>query len=198
MQMTTIKLLSVLLIVISTCSISEANDSTFQKSLRIVPESKADLYKLIYQREQAEPVWVSIKDVSGNLLVNERFSKTDGFILPLNLEVVGSGTYNVEVRTKSDVVEETIVHTSKLDQLKERIVLQTNGSLMALVGFDLGMADLQMWIYDEESQLIHKESLEASEMIQKEYDLGELDTEQATVVVYHDSQLVLESKIALK
>jgi len=195
--MTTKKILAVLLTVIGTATLAEANDSTYFKNLRIIPQGKSDSYKLIYQASTQEPVYVSIKNGNNDLLLAKRFGKNKGFILPLNLEKLESGTYEVEVKSKSGVVTKTINHTSQSDFLREKIFIQKNKNQFRIVGFDLGVTELDLLVYDQ-SDLVFKDTITTQELVSKSYDLGEIRSGLVKILVYSNGDRLIETEIDLK
>ncbi len=197
--MTTKKLLVVLLTVICTTAFAEANDSTFLKYLKVVPRLGSSSYKLIYQSQTEESLLVSIKDAKGDLLVRQRLSKTNGFILPVSLRNVESGSYRIEVKGKSGSLTETINHTTQSDYLMERLFLQKGKrGQFALVGHDLGNSEFNLLVYDDQSNQIYSDTLLSQVLLNKRYNLGNVPSEWVKILVYHRGDLLIESRIELK
>lgn len=194
---TTTKLLAVLLTVISTTGFAKVNDSTFVRNLKVLPKTGSDSYKVIYQAQTAEPVFVSIKDAQGSLLLSERYARTSGFILPVNLENAKSGTYQVEIKGKQGSVSETIDHTSQADILKNRLFIQENKNKIALVGYDLGVTQLQVLVFNGNQELVYKDQVTTDGVINKSYDLNAIKA-GAEVVVYHENDALISKTIDLK
>lgn len=198
--MTTKKILAVLLTVISTTSFVNANDSTYNKHLKVVPRMGTTSYKLIYQSQQEEPLYVSIKDEKGVLLMSERLRRTSGFILPLNLQKIETGTYQVEVKGKLGSVTETINHTSQADYLKKNLFVQKgkNGQF-AVVGFNLGSTTFGLNIYDDQSRLIYSDRIVAEGgVLNKGYNLGQLLSKSVNMLIYHNDEMLIESEMIVK
>ena len=154
--------------------------------------------KLIYQAQEAEPVYVSIKNSRGDLLLNERYSKTDGFVLPLNMETAASGSYEVEVKGKLGTIKETIVHTSQADLLKERLFIQTKDGMFGVVGFDLGATDFNVLVYNDQSEMIYQDKVTSDGILNKVYNLEEVNSKWVNIVIYHEGDAIISSQLDLK
>ena len=193
--MLTKNLLAVLLTVIGTTAFANENDAS---RLTIVPQKGGDAYKLIYQSETPEPVFVSIKDQSGDFILREKFTRTDGFILPVNFRNVKTGTYHVEIKGRKDAVTETISHVSKSDLLKSRVFIQNNNGKMGIVGYDLGASDLYVEIYDSKSNLVYNDRINANGVLNKTFQFEKINSDWVDVEVYHRNDLIAESRVNLK
>ena len=192
--MTTKNYLAVLLTVMGTSVFASTSDSTFRKGLKIVPKISSNSYKVIYETPVKEPVFVSIKNSKGSLLVSERYSKTDGFILPVNLDGARSGSYTIEVKGKSSSVSEIINHISQADVLRDKMVIQkgSNGQF-AIVGYDLGEVELNLEILDAKGNLAFKDELKSQGFINKAYRVSDKLSGEAKILVFHENDLLFET-----
>lgn len=190
------KIFAVLLTVISTTAFATEKDSAHNQ-LRIVSKQGGDSYKLIYEPKISEPVFVSIKNQAGNIIASRRLTKNDGFILPVNMKNVESGKYNVSVRGRSEIVEGTLNHTTKSDYLKSRIFLQNRGGLFGLVGYDLGVSELDIKIFDNNGNLVHKDAITTNGVLNKTYKFKDIDSSWVEIVVYHKNDVLGKTRIKI-
>lgn len=190
----TTKLLTVLLTVISTVGFATDNESK-ENYLKVVPKIGGDSYKIIYQGKTAEPVFVSIKDESGRVIAKERYRKTEGFILPVNLENISSGTYKIEIKSKSNFTSGEINHQSRADYLKSRLFLQTKNGMFGLVGYELGVNDLYVLVTDDKNNIVYKDRFETNGVLNKQYKLDIKDSKWLSVAVYHGNDLLIKSRV---
>ena len=192
--MMTTKILAVLLTVIGTTTLAADKDSA-KSQLRIIPKVESSSYKLIYQSQKAEPVFVSIKDEHGATLVTERYKRSEGFILPVNFEDAKTGTYHVEVKGKTGSVAETIKHISRADYLKTKLFLQVKDGLVGIAGYDLGKTKLSVVVYNDKSEQVYNEVIRANGVLSKQYNFQTKNSEYLDVAIYHGNSKLTEKRI---
>jgi len=191
-------ILAALLTVIGAATLAKTIDSTGNAQVRIIANLHNESYKLIYSSETDGPVKFMLMDSEGQILYSEKHSNMKGFIQEFNFEGMPSGDYTFEVTSPSQTFIEAMTYLSRQDELAGKLKInEAEPNRLAVTASDLGTTDLKLYIFDDNQDLVFTEKLDNVDLVNKIYDVNQINSEWVNIVIQHDSETVAEETFAL-
>jgi hypothetical protein len=186
--------LVVLLTVISTSVFATGSDS-IQFQTQVLPSLESKSFRLIYESEVEQPVYIKIKDDNGRLQFSERY-QLKSFVQPFDLSQLPDGAYTIELQTK----EGKAVH--KIDNVSKELVtpelnfdLDANSKVARLQTEAPMGASTRLLIYDQEGVMLHKEDWVAGQKINRQYDMQQVKGTGVTFLLLNGGEVVKEKTV---
>ena len=119
--------------------------------------------KLFYKGSEISNVSINLYNQKGDKLISYTVRKTDGFILPFGFENLEKGTYTIELTDNSGTRIETFDYNYEVaSTLKSSIYKVKGGDKYSLQVVNEGVKPAEVYVYDNDRQLLHKFSSEFS------------------------------------
>jgi hypothetical protein len=155
--------LAALLVMTSAVSFA-GKDEPRRTGLAVIPVKGSEIFKVIYQGENAGKIKLNIHNASGAIVYSETITGLSGFIFPVNFSGLASGEYTFTVIDGSGKRSETVTYVKTVantESPKAKInfhvaKLRDGKFLLSVVG--AGTTVLTLKIYDQNSNLVHEES----------------------------------------
>lgn len=162
------------LILVSAVASAAGKDEPRRTGMVIVPVKGTEVFKVIYKGESAGKVKLNIYDSNTKLILTETFSGIDGFICPLNFAGLEAGEYTIELidatgKKSAKVTYNTRknakhVHVSKVSALADKY-------LLSVVNTSAASDEINVKIYDANSNLVYSETKEVKGHFAQVYNL---------------------------
>lgn len=147
----------VLMLVFATVTAIAEEPSTIK--VVVINQRNTGVFKVIYQAEQASDVKLTIYNVNGTIVYQERVSETNGFSRPVNFKGMRHGVYTIEV------VDNQSQRVHRIEYANESIVKNVHVARINETGKYLVAAadqhgeEVNVKIYDGMSNLVHNQNV---------------------------------------
>ncbi|MEM9856125.1 MAG: hypothetical protein AAF843_02140 [Bacteroidota bacterium] len=171
--------LAVLLIVGSVAYATNSNKEKETKSSKVaVVQNSSQKFKLVYLEETSGKVKVNIKNSKGLTVHSQSVANEDGFAQQYDFEKLPLGEYTFEIiRPDGSKILQKVEHKKAIAQAEIKAdILNVNDHKkyrLAVVKYNQKPVDVS--IYNEKDELIHKETISSETSFRKTFDLT--DTE---------------------
>lgn len=184
----TIKNTLALIMMISATVVMAADSARSTTWCRLVTVDDM-LYRVVYQSEKEENVNIQIFDKNQQSVYNE-IELTSSLIKTYDLSFLPYGTYMLEVTTTDyQYTEEIILGDISSFQLK----LEDKGERkVALVGTKKAGSDMNLYILDDNKDVVYKENFAKDSQVHKNYNFQEMRSQKVTFLLYHNDILISE------
>ncbi len=183
-----IKLLVVLLTVFSAASIKAKPESTASTAFcKVVAEQTDKMYKVVYNSPVKENVTIEIYNKDKEVVHSEKVSGTNGFIKRYNLQYLSLGEYDIVVKSSDYVFEENI----DLGGIsKFNVQLKNTGKNVSFVGSHPDAKELNVYIYDQNNELLYSDEIKGVKQVNKLYNLEKVMGRSVSFLIYHKDTLI--------
>ncbi|XOV93896.1 MAG: hypothetical protein ACFHWX_04145 [Bacteroidota bacterium] len=182
------KFLVVLLTVFSTTSIIAKPNSTESTAYcKVVAEKTEKMYKVVYNSPFKEDVTIEIYNQDKSLVHTEKLHSTTGFIKRYNLSFLALGEYEFIVKSADYQFEESI-DLGGLSKFK--VQLKNSGKNVSFVGSHPEGKDLNVYIYDQNNDLLYTDELKEMKQVNKTYNLEKIAGKSVSFLIFYDNTLI--------
>ncbi len=151
--------------------------------MTVVADATTGIYKVVYQSAEVGKVKISIFDETNGLVFTETLTNVESFARPYNLSNLTQGEYTIVVEDKNGRTEEKINYSFKKVESAVEVVKIANEANKYLLSIQNKETDLILVrIYDNESNLLHEQSMTVNGKFSVIYNLNKVKTAPTFVV----------------
>jgi hypothetical protein len=157
---------------------SVAGDHPGTKGFAVLSTKEAEVFKVVYNAENAGKVKLNLYDEKSTLIFSESIS-AGGFILPLNLQGLSYGKYTIEVIDANGKKSETISYAPIVipSYFTVRKIANATSKYVISVSGVSQKETINVRIFDASNTLVHVEAKQISEDFAQVYNLKNLKGE---------------------
>ena len=176
---TTIKLFAVLLIVISTATFAAGSENVAeneQATVRILPGSEMNVFRVLYQptekQSQRVKVKVSIFDAKGQLVITDWIHNEKGFVKPYNLAGRNPGAYTFQIKDRNATIDKHVVVRLQPEDMMVRVKKVDGKNRFRVLVLNPDKRMISVKIFGNWDNLIFEESISSDQGFSKVYNLS--------------------------
>lgn len=155
--MKTKNVLLIALMAMSVSVLASVNEPGVSKV--VVVTQKSGLFKVIYEGIKAGKVSMKITDSRGNVVFAETIKSVNGFIRPVNFAGMEPGVYNITITDENGAQVNTIKYNNTTTIKNVHIAKIAGGNRYLLAVANQGTEEINVRIFDGDSNLVHDETL---------------------------------------
>ena len=189
-----VKSLALLLTVISSAATYASVDSVSLSSYcKVTALEDAQKYRVIYQAPETEDVKVLLYNDKKQLIFSEVVAETDGFAKIYDMAELKDGVYTFELTSKSFSHQEKV--SVKSWDGEGVMISETKDHKVAVVG--KGEKSFNLTIVDAAGNMVFDGGFSKDEMIQKLFNLQQLEGNTASFIIRQGDKVIKESIVKL-
>lgn len=184
------------LIIVMGATFANAKGVSGDSEVKVLAGNKAGVYNLLFESAEDKTVNVRVLDANHKLLSNKRITKTDGFLQPIDFSSLPTGNYFIEITGEGTSLKESVQHqvtTIEADDI--RVTTVNNAKKVAFATALTESAPLNLYFYDEAGAVVYRETVEASELNRKLYDLTSIEGKSVSVSIAHKGNTIINKVI---
>lgn len=167
-----------------------------ENELQVMAGAKSGQYKVIYAAQQSSPVEIKVIDADKQVITSKKVNTTTGFLQPLDFSHMPTGKYFVEVYSGNAKNVVRIDHSQTSMRAEDFNITSVAGKLSISVA-KASDNQLKLYLFDNESGLLHQEVVTPTNISTKKYDLSAVNSGTVTVILAENGETVLQKKIKL-
>lgn len=158
--------------------------------MAILADATSGIYKVVYKAAEVGKVKISIFDEKHELIFTETLNNVESFVRPYNLSNLDQGQYTIVVEDKNGRTEEKVNYTFKKVESAVEITKIANELNKYLFTAQNTEADqIVVRIYDQESNLLHEQSMTVNGKVNVVFNLNEVKTTPTFVVTGSNGEM---------
>lgn len=180
--------ITALLTVLSSAVFASEGESTTAKASTEVRKSETQVFNLVYKGATSERVDVRIVDENDNILFSESIKNLNAFARPYNLSQLPEGTYTIKVTDSNGTKVHEIHNYKNPAKVVEkslhfvRLTKVTDGKYQLTIG-NQGVNDAQIEIYDNNQNLLYRNTELLNGNYAKVYNLQQVDAKTVSIEI---------------
>ena len=180
--------IAALLTVLSSAVFASEGESTTAKASTEVRKSETQVFNLVYKGATSERVDVRIVDENDNILFSESIKNLNAFARPYNLSQLPEGTYTIKVTDSNGTKVHEIHNYKNPAKVVEkslhfvRLTKVTDGKYQLTIG-NQGVNDAQIEIYDNNQNLLYRNTELLNGNYAKVYNLQQVDAKTVSIEI---------------
>ena len=181
-------MITALLTVLSSAVFASEGESTTAKASTEVRKSETQVFNLVYKGATSERVDVRIVDENDNILFSESIKNLNAFARPYNLSQLPEGTYTIKVTDSNGTKVHEIHNYKNPAKVVEkslhfvRLTKVTDGKYQLTIG-NQGVNDAQIEIYDNNQNLLYRNTELLNGNYAKVYNLQQVDAKTVSIEI---------------
>lgn len=145
-----------------------------EAELKILPTADRNVYRVIYKADFDWNVELSLINEKGKKMFSTKIEKTNGFLLPINMEGESSGRFTLMVSTAAYDISESFDYETLDDWLRRNLNVEFKPDRQSVTvsSNEVIMDDITLSIHNDIGDVLVSDKISASEStIYRVYDL---------------------------
>lgn len=188
------KHLLALLIVFGATVVKAADPSSVAAVCEVVASEEVKHYRVVYKAPGKSNVTIQLYNDEQEVIYKESQVSVSGFMRKFDLSHLPDGEYQLEVKSEGYLFQEKIKLGSSASDYNVVFTPYSSREIVFVAQNELGDG-LNLYILDEQGEVVYKEVFENASQIQKMFNFKNLKSDKVTFVLYHNDQLIKEKEI---